>query len=85
MTSQEVDARIEKEGVEADRKYGPFTSAHEGYGVLAEEVAELLDAIRSNTDVVVQIEACQVAAVAWRLALSLTDENEATLKRSGMR
>ncbi len=85
MTTAEVDQRIDEEMREAQVKYGPFTSAHEGYGVLAEEVAELLDAIRSNCDVVVQMEACQVAAVAWRLAASLTDENEATLKRSGMR
>ena len=85
MNAHEIRERIEQEKTESHVKYGPFTSAHEGYGVLIEEVAELLDAIRSNTDVVVQIEACQVAAVAWRIALSLTDENEATLKRSGMR
>ena len=85
MNGEEIGERIAKEINEARGRYGPFSSAHEGYGVLAEEVAELLDAIRSNTDVVVQIEACQVAAVATRLALSLCDENEETLKRSGMR
>ena len=85
MNAEEIADRINEEKTVAHVMYGPFTSAHEGYGVLAEEVAELLDAIHSNTDVVVQIEACQVAAVAWRLAESLTDENEATLKRSGMR
>lgn len=85
MNQVEIIERIDKEVMEAHKKYGPFASAHEGYGVLAEEVMELLEAIHSNTDVVVQIEACQVAAVAWRLALSLTDDNESTLKRSGMR
>ena len=85
MNASEVDARVQNEIDCATEKYGAFASAHEGYGVLAEEMSELLDAIRSNTDVVVQIEACQVAAVAWHLAASLTDENEATLKRSGMR
>ena len=37
-----------KEMRQAQDKYGPFHSTHEGYGVLAEEVAELRDAIRSN-------------------------------------
>jgi NTP pyrophosphatase (non-canonical NTP hydrolase) len=82
MTQEEILERIEKEKTDAHDRYGEFTSAHEGYGVLAEEMAELLDAIRSNTDVVVQIEACQVAAVATRIATSLTVES--TLRRSGM-
>lgn len=52
----------------ADDRFGPFTSAHEGYGVLAEEVAELLDAIRANDREAVGREACQVSAVALRIA-----------------
>lgn len=52
----------------ASTRFGPFTSSHEAYGVLAEEVAELLDAIRANNRVAVELEACQVSAVALRLA-----------------
>ena len=54
----------------ADKKFGPYTSTHEAYGVLAEEAAELLDAIRANKAESVRTEAIQVAAVAMRLAYS---------------
>lgn len=66
----------------ADERYGPFTSAHEGYGVLCEEVAELLDAIRTNKKESIQREAIQVAAVAIRIVQSL--ENSDTARRSGL-
>jgi NTP pyrophosphatase (non-canonical NTP hydrolase) len=54
----------------AEDKYGPYTSAHEAYGVLAEEVSELLDAIRANKSESVRREAIQIASVAFRLAYS---------------
>ena len=56
------------EALEAEKRYGPYRSTHEAFGVLAEEVAELLDAIRSNSPGSVCREAIQVAAVAMRLA-----------------
>ena len=56
------------EALEAEKRYGPYRSTHEAFGVLAEEVAELLDAIRSNSPAIVRAEAIQVAAVAMRLA-----------------
>lgn len=56
-----------EEADRAERRYGPFTSTHEGYGVLAEEMAELLDAIRANDGTAVEREALQVAAVAFRI------------------
>lgn len=59
---------VAREAGRADQKYGPFTSAHEGYGVLAEEVWELLEAIRLNNRAFVKGEAIQVAAVALRIA-----------------
>ena len=65
----------------ADEKYGPFTSAHEGYGVLAEEVDELLQAIRKNELLRIEHEALQVAAVALRLRISMNED--ATRARSG--
>ncbi len=61
-------SRVQSEAGKAGRRFGPFTSAHEGYGVLAEEVAELLDAIRSNCMDSVRREAVQVSAVALRIA-----------------
>lgn len=64
----------------AEARYGPFTSTHEGYGVLAEEMAELLDAIRAGAVQAIREEAVQVAAVAFRLAMGL--DEEATRARS---
>lgn len=63
-------ARIQEEADKAADKFGPFTSAHEGYGVLAEEMMELLEAIHANDCEAVEREACQVAAVALNLARS---------------
>jgi NTP pyrophosphatase (non-canonical NTP hydrolase) len=58
----------------AAKRYGPPASTHESYGVLCEEVAELLDAIRANDLPAVKAEALQVAAVALRLADCCSDE-----------
>jgi NTP pyrophosphatase (non-canonical NTP hydrolase) len=80
MDQAEVAILVATEIGYADAKYGPFTSTHEGYGVLAEEVGELLKAIQSNNLTDVQRESCQVAAVAQRIALSLTVQ--ATRNRS---
>lgn len=71
---------IQAEMSSADARYGGFNSTHEGYGVLCEEVAELLDAIRANDLGAVRREAIQVAAVAARLALAC--EQPATAERS---
>lgn len=64
---------IGAEGDAAQESYGDFSSMHEGYGVLAEEVAELFEAIRmpqGNPSRAGRItkEAIQVAAVAARMA-----------------
>jgi NTP pyrophosphatase (non-canonical NTP hydrolase) len=66
---------IRDEMQRAEDRYGPFSSTHEGYGVLAEEVAELFDAIRLNDLGAVRQEAKQVAAVAARIADSLAEES----------
>lgn len=55
----------------AHLKYGDYASTHEAYGVLAEEVSELLDAIRLNDGEAIRDEAIDVAAVAYRLAVVL--------------
>lgn len=54
-------------------KYDDFASMHEAYGVLAEEVSELFDAVRmrqSDTQrgACIRREAIDVAAVAMRIA-----------------
>lgn len=59
---------VDSEAGQANDRFGPLHSTHEGYGVLAEEVAELLDAIRDNDRDQIVREAIQVAAVALRLA-----------------
>lgn len=64
----DVEREIEEQMKGAEVRYGPFKSAHEAYGVLAEEMAELLDAIRANASESVRSEAIQVSAVARRLA-----------------
>ncbi len=49
-------------------KWGAYRSPHEAYGVLSEEMAELLEAMHQNDEARVRHEAMQVAAVAYRLA-----------------
>ena len=66
----EVMDEVRVEMSNAAAKFGAPTSAHESYGVLAEEMAELLEAIRANKQESVRAEALQVAAVALRLAHS---------------
>lgn len=75
---QEILVEVER----AARKYGPPTSSHESYGVLAEEMAELLEAIQANARDEVRHEAMQVAAVALRLVRACDSEIEFQ-KRSG--
>jgi hypothetical protein len=65
---------IEREAQAAQDKYGNFASMHEAYGVLAEEVDELFDAVKLgpknlNRGLEIQKEAIQVAAVAFRIAM----------------
>jgi len=53
----------------ADARYGPFTSSHEGLGVLIEEIQELIAAIGDNDLAHIRTEAVQVSAVALRIAV----------------
>ncbi|MFN3650045.1 MAG: hypothetical protein ACK47B_10745 [Armatimonadota bacterium] len=59
---------VASEVLRARRKHRRLASAHEGFGVLAEEVAELLDALRSDDAEAISKESVQVAAVALRMA-----------------
>ena len=67
----------------ADRKYGDPTSAHESLGVIIEEVAELTEAVRSNSMFSVQNESLDIAAAAIRLARICESAQESFVKRSG--
>ena len=57
----------------ASREHGDFSSMHEAYGVLAEEVAEFFEAVRlresdRSRTTMCRKEAIDVAAVALRIA-----------------
>lgn len=73
---------VETEANGSAQKFGDYTSSHEAYGVLAEEMGELLEAIRKNKSESVRHEAIQVAAVAMRLADHCRD-HPVFKKRSG--
>lgn len=65
---------VDEEMAAAANKFGPFASMHEAWGVLAEEVEELTEAIRMKQGDParagsIEREAIQVAAVALRIAI----------------
>ena len=63
----------------ACEKFPMFNSSHEGYAVLKEEVDELWDEIKNNTDTMTMIrqraEAVQVAAMAIKFIMSCTKKH----------
>lgn len=67
---ERLDLILDEVGKEVERagaKYAPFNSAHEGYGLILEELDELWDAIKNNKHMKAQwSEAIQVAAMAVR-------------------
>ncbi len=65
MRAETIDAMLD-ESANGRKWYGPYRSMHEAYGVLAEEMMELLDAIHDNNEVAARHEAMQIAAVAYR-------------------
>lgn len=70
----EISAEVER----ATSMWPPFNSAHEAYAVLAEEVDELWDHVKTNQkrrDLgEMRKEAVQVAAMAVRFALEVCDD-----------
>ena len=73
-----VVRRVQDEVEAAKRLWPPFNSAHEGFAVLAEEVDELWEHVKTkqkNRDLdAMYVEAIQVAAMAIRFASELCDE-----------
>lgn len=76
LKDRKVWVELRDEVYRADQRYGPFKSTHEGYGVLAEEVLELLTAIGTNVKNDIDEEAMQVAAVAMRIVLACRMKGE---------
>lgn len=70
--------RIWEEYSNATNQYPEFNSAHEGYAVLAEEVDELWDMVKLKPKLrdkeAMYNECIQIAAMAVRFALELTNE-----------
>jgi hypothetical protein len=68
---------ISAEAIDASTKFRPFNSAHEGYGVLLEEVDELWEEVKvkqSRRDKEkMRAEAIQVAAMALRFVVDVCD------------
>lgn len=73
-----IVAEVVEEVRTTSRKFKPFHSAHEAYGVLLEEVDELWDHVKTNQkrrDLdKMRKEAKQVAAMAMRFMHDVCDE-----------
>jgi NTP pyrophosphatase (non-canonical NTP hydrolase) len=71
----DVAAQVSKRATDAAAKYGAFTSAHEAYGVIIEEVAELFDEVRRKghlrSRLALEQECIDIAAAALRYAAEL--------------
>ena len=70
---------VDRELLRAQEHYPTFTSAHEGYAILLEEVDELWEEVKKspkNRDMkAMREEAIQVAAMAMRFVLDVCDED----------
>lgn len=69
----------------ATRRWGPFHSAHEGYGIILEEVDELWDAVRLNQSKPdrksrLRAESTQVAAMALRFMMDIAKHTDVAAK-----
>lgn len=73
-----IVAAVYHELATAQAEWPPFNSAHEGWGVLVEEVKELSDHVFTNQKrrdlVAMKKEAIQVAAMAVRFAAEVCNE-----------
>lgn len=71
-----IEARTELE--RAQKLFGPFNTAHEGYAVMLEEVDELWAHVKTNQKkrdlAAMRKEAIQIAAMAMRFALDVCSE-----------
>lgn len=63
---ENIVAEVREEYDRAVAKFGPFSSAHEGYAVLLEEMDELWEGIKKNDAGNMKEEIIQIAAMAIR-------------------
>ena len=75
ILTDEILHNIKKEFVSASQKFDSFTTYHEGYAVILEELDELWDEIKAknHSKVHMRKEAIQVAAMAMRFIYDLLD------------
>jgi len=67
MKDEIVIKEIIQEYKRATEKFGSFASTHEGYAIILEELDELWDEIKKNSDrETMRKEAVQVAAMGFR-------------------
>lgn len=78
---QKILVDVVTEYISATSKNGPFNSAHEGYGVILEELDELWDEIKKKhalrSPEKMREEAIQVAAMALRFITDVCDRDPA--------
>lgn len=72
MEKEDASILVRNELITASEKFGPFSSAHEGYAVIKEELDELWDKIKNNeSPEELAKEAKQVAAMGIRFLMDL--------------
>lgn len=73
---KEMNDLVEAEVRRVASKEGPFSSAHEGYGIMLEEVDELWDEVKKKKKLrcknLMRAECMQIAAAAIRFMHDLT-------------
>lgn len=74
MTLDQAIEIVRSEYKRAERMFGAFNSAHEGYAVLLEEVDELWTEVKENRPNQAKLEAIQVAAMALRFLVDVDKE-----------
>jgi hypothetical protein len=71
MTIEEILKKVSVELERAEKKFPPFSSGHEGFAVIKEELDELWDNVKANHSDDMLEECIQVAAMAVRFAKDL--------------
>ncbi len=72
VTKEKALFLVRSEFEDAAGKFGTFSSGHEGYAVIKEELEELWDAVKSDqADNIIEREAIQVGAMAVRYLVDL--------------
>lgn len=73
-----VAGDVLRELLRAVEKFGPFSSGHEGYAVILEELDELWEEVKKNPSKTskrrMRAEAVQVAAMAVRFVMDVCEE-----------